>query len=72
MRTDQPAPKDIDGCIAGFPRDVQEILHRIKMTIREEAPEAEETISYPMPTFTLKGNWVHFPAYKELGEASPR
>jgi hypothetical protein len=25
------------------------------MTIREAAPEAEETISYPMPTVTLKG-----------------
>jgi len=65
MRTDQPAPKDIDEYIAGFPSGVQEILHRIRMAIREAAPEAEETISYQMPTFTLKGNLVHFAAYKK-------
>jgi uncharacterized protein YdhG (YjbR/CyaY superfamily) len=35
------------------------------MTIREAAPEAEETISYPMPTVTLKGNLIYFAAYKE-------
>ncbi len=34
------------------------------MTIREAAPDATETISYQMPTFTLKGNLVHFAAFK--------
>ena len=28
------------------------------------APEAEERISYQMPTFTLHGNLVHFAAFK--------
>ena len=36
------------------------------MTIRTAAPDAEETISYQMPTFTLKGNYlVYFAAYKK-------
>ena len=65
MRTNQAAPKNIDEYIAGFPDDVQEILEKIKMTIREAAPDAEEKISYQMPTFTLKGNLVHFAAYKK-------
>ncbi len=35
------------------------------MTIRKAAPDAEETISYQIPTFTLKGNLVHFAAFKK-------
>ena len=65
MRTNQTAPKDIDEYIAGFPNDVQEILEKIRMTIRNAAPDAEETIKYQMPTFTLNGNLVHFAAFKK-------
>jgi len=65
MRTDQTAPKTIDEYIADFPQDIQEILEKIRMTIREAAPEAEETIKYRIPTFTLKGNLVHFAAFKK-------
>ena len=36
----------------------------MRKTIREAAPDAEETIKYQMPTFTLKGNLVHFAAFK--------
>ncbi len=57
-------PKDIDEYIAGFPPSIQEILQKIRLTIRGAAPEAQETISYRMPTFTLKGNLVHFAAFK--------
>lgn len=64
METSQAAPKDIDEYIAGFPSEVQEILEKIRRTIREAAPEAEEAIKYQMPTFTLKGNLVHFAAFK--------
>lgn len=65
MRTDQTAPKTIDEYIASFPPDVQAILEKIRMTIRKAAPGAEETIKYQMPTFTLKGNLVHFAAFKK-------
>ncbi|MGH2592356.1 MAG: iron chaperone [Anaerolineae bacterium] len=64
MRTDQTVPKSIDEYIAGFPHDVQEILEKIRVTIRKAAPDAEETIKYQIPTFTLKGNLVHFAAFK--------
>ena len=64
MRTDQTAPRNMDEYIAGFPSDVQAILEKIRMTIRKAAPAAEETIKYQIPTFTLKGNLVHFAAYK--------
>lgn len=58
-------PRDIDEYIAGFPEDVQEILEKVRRTIREAAPDAEEAIKYQIPTFTLKGNLVHFAAFKK-------
>ena len=65
MRADQTTPKTIDEYVAGFPPEVQEILQKIRMTIRKAAPDAEEKISYQMPTFTLNGkNLVHFAAFK--------
>ncbi len=65
MRTNQTPPKNIDEYIAGFPNDVREILRKIRMTIGKAAPDAEETIKYQMPTFTLEGNLVHFAAFKK-------
>ena len=66
MRTHQTAPKDIDEYIAGFPDDVQKILEKIRATIRKAAPDSEETISYRIPTFNLKGRYlVYFAAYKK-------
>jgi uncharacterized protein YdhG (YjbR/CyaY superfamily) len=64
MKTDRTLPKTIDEYIAGFPQEIQKILEKLRATIRKAAPGATETISYQMPTFTLKGNLVHFAAYK--------
>jgi uncharacterized protein YdhG (YjbR/CyaY superfamily) len=64
MQTDKAIPKDIDEYIAGFTEDIQEILAKVRSTIRATAPEAQETIKYGMPTFTLQGNLVSFAAYK--------
>ena len=61
----QAGPKDIGKYIAGFPLDVQGILKKIRVTIREAAPDAEETMSYQIPTFVLEGNLVHFAAFKK-------
>jgi uncharacterized protein YdhG (YjbR/CyaY superfamily) len=62
------AARGIDEYIARSPKGAQEILQEIRLTIREAAPEAEETISYQMPTFRLKGNLVHFAAcQKHIG-----
>lgn len=66
MKTSPPTPRTIDEYIAGFPKDVQEILQKIRNTIREAAPGAEETISYKMPTFRLNGHYlVYFAAHKK-------
>jgi len=54
----------IDEYIRQFPEEVQVLLQEIRQLIKETAPEAEEKISYQMPTFFLDGNLVHFAAYK--------
>lgn len=54
----------IDEYIATFPKDTQKILKDIRATIKAAAPNAEEKISYQMPTFFLNGNLVHFAAFK--------
>lgn len=53
----------IDEYIAGFPEDIQKKLQEIRATIKSAAPDAQEKISYQMPTFYLKGNLVHFAAH---------
>ena len=55
----------IDEYIATFPEAIQEILQEIRQAIRESAPQAQEAISYRIPTFKLNGNLVHFAAFKD-------
>ena len=54
----------MDEYIRGLEPEVQAILEELRATIHTVAPEAEEKISYQIPTFYLKGNLVHFAAYK--------
>jgi len=54
----------IDQYIRTFPEPVQARLEKLRRAIKTAAPGAEEAISYQMPTFKLKGNLVHFAAFK--------
>jgi uncharacterized protein YdhG (YjbR/CyaY superfamily) len=59
---------NIDEYIATFPEPVQVKLNEMRMLIRQLAPDAQEKISYQMPTFYLNGNLVHFAAFsKHIG-----
>jgi uncharacterized protein YdhG (YjbR/CyaY superfamily) len=64
MPTGRAKPRSIDEYITSFSPEVQAILERVRLTIRDAAPDAEETIRYNIPTFTLNGNLVHFAAFK--------
>jgi uncharacterized protein YdhG (YjbR/CyaY superfamily) len=64
MKNHRLQPGNIDEYIASFSPEIQTILEEIRLTIRKAAPEAEEKISYQMPTFALMGNLVHFAAFK--------
>jgi uncharacterized protein YdhG (YjbR/CyaY superfamily) len=64
MPTGQVTPTSIDEYIASCPPEVHAILERIRSTIRSAAPDARETISYRIPSFTQNGALVYFAAFK--------
>lgn len=56
---------DIENYIIKFPNDVQVILRKIRKLIKDNAPEAEESMAYGMPGYkTNKKPLVYFAAYK--------
>jgi len=59
------APNTAEEYIAGFSAEVQIILNQIRSTIRQAAPEAEESIAYGMPAYKLQGKpLVYFAGFK--------
>lgn len=58
----KPPAASIDDYLAKLPADQHAALETLRGQIRAVAPEAEETISYGLPTFKLYGNLVHFGA----------
>lgn len=58
----------IDEYILLFPENIQKKMVELRAIIREQAPQAQEKISWRMPTFYLNGNLVHFAAHsKHIG-----
>lgn len=57
-------PATVDEYIAGFTPGVAAILEAVRRTVRQAAPEAQETISYRMPAFVQSGVLVYFAAFK--------
>jgi len=62
-RSDETAAT-IDDYIAGHPPKIRARLSAMRKTIRQQAPGAEERISYRIPTFYMDGNLVHFAAFE--------
>jgi len=58
----KPTAASIDDYLAKLPPDQRAALEVLRGQIRAVAPEAEEAISYGLPTFKLNGNLVHFGA----------
>ncbi|MBS0646741.1 MAG: DUF1801 domain-containing protein [Verrucomicrobia bacterium] len=56
---------DIDKYIDKFPKGTQDKLIQVREIIKSTVTEAEETISYGMPTFKLNGTYlIYFAGYK--------
>jgi uncharacterized protein YdhG (YjbR/CyaY superfamily) len=65
MKSNKVTYNSIDEYISSFPENVQKIMNQLRETIKAAAPEAEEKISYNMPTFTLNGKYlVYFSGWK--------
>ena len=65
MQNTATSPTTIDQYIAGYPKEVQKLLQQVRETIKKVVPDAEEAISYGIPTFKLNGNLVHFGGFKQ-------
>jgi uncharacterized protein YdhG (YjbR/CyaY superfamily) len=60
MQGEKATPASTDEYITQFPADVQAILEKIRVVIKETAPGATEKISYGMPGFSQDGMLVWF------------
>ena len=57
-------PKDVDSYISSAPKEFQSRLKEIRKAIREDAPTAEESISYGIPFYEYKGRLAWFAIMK--------
>jgi uncharacterized protein YdhG (YjbR/CyaY superfamily) len=55
----------IDEYIAEQSAEIQPLLHKIRETIREAAPDVKEKISWRMPTFWQGENLIHFAVFQK-------
>jgi uncharacterized protein YdhG (YjbR/CyaY superfamily) len=56
----------VDEYIATFPEDVRAILQRVRRAIRKAVPTADETISYDIPTYKVRGaRVIYFAGWKQ-------
>jgi uncharacterized protein YdhG (YjbR/CyaY superfamily) len=55
----------VDNYIESFPESVQILLAQVRATIKENAPDAAESIAYQMPAYRTNGKpLVYFAAFK--------
>ncbi|MBK6910858.1 MAG: DUF1801 domain-containing protein [bacterium] len=55
---------DVDKYLAALPPEQRAVLAKLRATILSVAKDAEEKISYGMPTVCYHGNLVHYAAFK--------
>jgi len=58
------APKTIDAYIETMHENIRPFLYKVRDTLRAALPDAEERISWRMPTYWKKHNIIHFAANK--------
>lgn len=59
------APQNIAEYIARQPEEVQPYLFQVNETISSALPDAEQRISWSMPTYWKKRNLIQFAAFKK-------
>lgn len=63
---DKSEPASVAAYISAHPAPVQAVLQTVRAAIQQALPEAQETISYQMPTYKLGGRAViYFAAWKK-------
>lgn len=64
MESQSTKPTTVDEYIARFEPGVQEILNKVRATVKAAAPSASEVISYGMPALKGHSILVYFAAFK--------
>ena len=64
MPTSRKTPKSFADYLERFPKDVQQRLQKMRLTVKKAAPQAKEKMSYGIPAFSLHGMLVWFAAFK--------
>jgi uncharacterized protein YdhG (YjbR/CyaY superfamily) len=57
--------RTVDEYLSGFPEGIADRLQNLRNTIKKNAPQAEELISYNIPAFKWQGMLVWYAGYKE-------
>lgn len=65
MNTSKLEFRDVDEYHALFPANIQKILEQLRLTIKQAAPQSNETISYGMPAFRQNKVLVYYAVHKE-------
>jgi uncharacterized protein YdhG (YjbR/CyaY superfamily) len=60
-------PENVDAYLATIPQDQRKALESLRKAIKAAAPQAEEVISYRIPTYRYHGPLVHFVAREKYG-----
>ncbi len=58
-------PKTVDEYLELQEPEIRSALEKLRKTIRSAAPQAEEIISYQIPSYKYNGALVHFAAFKD-------
>jgi uncharacterized protein YdhG (YjbR/CyaY superfamily) len=61
----QPRYDNIDNYLATLPQESRNLLEEVRRLIKEEVPDAVETISYAIPAFKVNKVFVYFAAFKK-------
>ncbi|HMK53927.1 MAG TPA: DUF1801 domain-containing protein [Methanobacteriaceae archaeon] len=64
MKKTETKPATVDEYIAAAPQGARKSLEELRNAIKDAAPEAEEMISYRIPSYKYHGSLVHFAAFK--------
>ena len=57
--------KTVDEYLSAVPPTTRSILQKLRKTIKQESPRAEEVVSYNIPAFKLNGILVFYAAHRD-------
>jgi len=63
--TEKISFENVEQYIGSFPEKVQTLLQQIRKAIKDQAPEAEELVSYGIAAFRYHGMLIYYAGYQK-------